>query len=210
MGLARFLQENTAVEALRFDSEQRKVEIATLGPVDMDMLQENLADTIRLIESKSEIHAAAGLSIETEDGGEICLQKPTCLTAPILWRWRELEWPQAAEEEAETGEEWRVLGLLAGGCAVLGISGWMISYVDAAPPWVSVMFYVAAMIAGGWDAFEDAKEGLQKGELDIHFLMLVVAVGAGLIGAWGRGCTLIVFVFFFRSFGAFCTLSDSA
>jgi Cd2+/Zn2+-exporting ATPase len=196
VGLARFLQDNAEVEALRVDSEHRKVEIATLGPVDMDVLRASLAETIHLIESHVEPHAAVGVAIETEVGGGIRLQKPTCLTAPILWRWRELEWPEALEEEEATGEEWRVLGLLAGGCAVLGISGWMISYVEAAPAWVSVMLYIGAMIAGGWDAFEDTKEGLPKGELDIHFLMLAVAVGAASIGAWAEGA-LLLFLFSF-------------
>ena len=137
-----------------------------------------------------------GVSIETEQSGGIRLQKPTCLTAPTLWHWRELNWPDAIEDQAETGEEWRVLGLLAGGCAVLGISGFMVSTVEAAPAWLPVIFYIGAMIAGGWDAFEDAKEGLPKGELDIHFLMLAVAVGAALIGAWAEGA-LLLFLFSF-------------
>ena len=196
VGLARFLQENTSVEALRLDSGHRKVAIATLGPVDMEALQANLAETIRLIDSQAQTSSAVGVSIETEASGGIHLQKPTCLTAPMLWHWRELDWPDDAEDEKETGEEWRVLSLLAGGCAVLGLSGFMISYVEAAPSWVSVMFYLGAMIAGGWDAFEDVKEGLPKGELDIHFLMLAVAVGAALIGAWAEGA-LLLFLFSF-------------
>lgn len=196
VGLARFLQANASVEALRVDSEHRKVEIATLGPVDLEALQASLAETIRLIESNSQASAAVGVSIETEQSGGIRLQKPTCLTAPTLWHWRELNWPDAIEDQAETGEEWRVLGLLAGGCAVLGVSGFMISTVEAAPAWLPVMFYIGAMIAGGWDAFEDAKEGLPKGELDIHFLMLAVAVGATLIGAWAEGA-LLLFLFSF-------------
>jgi len=195
-GLARFLQVNASVEALRVDSEHQKVEIATLGPVDLKALQASLAETIRLIESNSQVSAVVGVSIKTEEGGGIHLQKPTCLTAPTLWHWRELNWPNAIEAEAETDEEWRVLGLLAGGCAVLGISGWMVSSVEAAPVWLSVVFYIGAMIAGGWDAFEDVKEGLPKGELDIHFLMLAVAIGAALIGAWAEGA-LLLFLFSF-------------
>jgi len=195
-GLARFLQDNSEVEALVVDSEHRKVEIATLGPVNMGALQASLAETIRLIESHAEPHAAVGVSIETEVAGGIRLQKPTCLTAPILWRWRELQWPEALEAEEATGEEWRVLGLLAGGCAVLGISAWMVAYVEAAPAWVSVALYIGAMIAGGWDAFEDTKQGLPKGELDIHFLMLAVAIGAASIGAWAEGA-LLLFLFSF-------------
>ena len=195
-GLARFLQANASVEALRVDSEHRKVEIATLGPVDLEALQTSLAETIRQIDSNSQVSAAVGVSIETEHSGGIRLQKPTCLTAPTLWHWRELNWPDAIEDEAEAGEEWRVLGLLAGGCAVLGISGWMVSSVEAAPVWLSVMFYIGAMVAGGWDAFEDVKDGLPKGELDIHFLMLAVAIGAALIGAWAEGA-LLLFLFSF-------------
>ena len=195
-GLARFLQANASVEALRVDSEHRKVEIATLGPVDLEALQTSLAETIRQIDSNSQVSAAVGVSIETEYSGGMRLQKPTCLTAPTLWHWRELNWPDAIEDEAEAGEEWRVLGLLAGGCAVLGISGWMVSSVEAAPVWLSVMFYIGAMVAGGWDAFEDVKDGLPKGELDIHFLMLAVAIGAALIGAWAEGA-LLLFLFSF-------------
>jgi Cd2+/Zn2+-exporting ATPase len=195
-GLARFLQDNREVEALVVDADHRKVEIATLGPVDMDRLQASLAETIRLIESHAAPATAVGVSIETEGEGGMRLQKPTCLTGPILWRWRELQWPEALEEEEATGEEWRVLGLLAAGCALLGISGWMVAAVPAAPPWLSVALYLGAMLAGGWDAFEDAKQGLSKGELDIHFLMLAVAVGAAAIGAWAEGA-LLLFLFSF-------------
>lgn len=195
VGLAAFLEENAEVEALRVDSARQKVEIATLGPVDLELLQARLTETIRLIEAEPAEHVPVGVSIETTGDGAIRLQKPTCLTAPMLWRWRELEWP-AFEEAEETGEEWRLLGVLAAGCAVLALSAFMVSYFQAAPPWVSVALYIGAMIAGGWDAFEDTREGLPKGELDIHFLMLAVAVGASCIGAWAEGA-LLLFLFSF-------------
>ncbi len=194
LGLAAFLQQNEAVEALRVDSEQRRVEIATMGPVDMKLLQARLAETIRLIEEGAEASPAVGVSIEKAESGALNLQKATCLTAPMLWRWRELEWPQAAEEEH--GEEWRLLAVLAAVCAVLGLSGWATMYIDAVPAWVSVVLFVGAMVAGGWDALEDVKEGLPKGELDIHFLMLAVAIGASSIGAWPEGA-LLLFLFSF-------------
>ena len=195
-GLARFLQDNREVEALVVDSDRHTVEIATLGPVDLDALQARLTETIRLIEAHQPSDAAVGVSIDAARQGGMRLQKPTCMTAPLLWRWRELQWPEALEEEEPSGEEWRLLGLLAGGCALLGMTAWMLSYVEAAPPWLSVALYIAAMIAGGWDAFEDAKAGLAKGELDIHFLMLAVALGAAAIGAWAEGA-LLLFLFSF-------------
>ncbi len=196
-GLARFLQENHAVEALRVDSGHRKVEIATIGQVDLEGLQARLAETIRLIEAEPDLEAPVGVSIETAADGGLRLQKPTCLTAPLLWRWREMKWPALEPEEAEE-EDWRVLAVLAGACAVLGLAGWGLSFATGVPAWLPIALYLGAMLAGGWDAIGDVKEGLPKGELDIHFLMLAVAVGAASIGAWAEGA-LLLFLFSFSA-----------
>jgi Cd2+/Zn2+-exporting ATPase len=50
------------------------------------------------------------------------------------------------------------------------------------------------MLAGGWDALGDVRTKLPKGEVDIHFLMLAVAVGASLVGAYGEAA-LLLFLF---------------
>ncbi|HAV14486.1 MAG TPA: heavy metal translocating P-type ATPase [Opitutae bacterium] len=195
-GLAAFLQQNSEVEALRVDSSHRKVEIATLGSVDLDLLELRLSETIRMIEAGGLQDHVVGVSVVEGDDGELNLQKPTCLTAPRLWQWRELEWP--AKEEEEEHEDWRVLGVLAGICAILGIAGWSMEAVGSAPAWVPIALYLGAMLAGGWDAIGDVKEGLPKGQLDIHFLMLSVAVGAASIGAWAEGA-LLLFLFSFSA-----------
>ncbi len=51
--------------------------------------------------------------------------------------------------------------------------------------------YAAAFLAGGWDAALDTLGKLRRFRLDIHFLMLAVAVGAAFIGAWWEGGTLL-------------------
>ena len=196
-GLARFLQANDSVEAVRLDVDKQRVEIATLGVVDLGLLQARLRETLSRIESRSGVNSVSGISVKTGNEGDLMLQKPTCLTAPLLWRWRELELPKPdAEEILESGEEWRFLAILAGICALFGTIGFTLSFMAAVPAWVTIGFYLAAMVAGGWDAFVDAKEGLPKGELDIHFLMLAVAVGASSIGAWAEGA-LLLFLFSF-------------
>jgi len=196
-GLARFLQANDSVEAVRLDVDKQRVEIATLGVVDLGLLQARLRETLSRIESTSGVNSVSGISVKTDNEGDLMLQKPTCLTAPLLWRWRELELPKPdAEEILESGEEWRFLAILAGICALFGTIGFTLSFMAAVPAWVTIGFYLAAMVAGGWDAFVDAKEGLPKGELDIHFLMLAVAVGASSIGAWAEGA-LLLFLFSF-------------
>jgi Cd2+/Zn2+-exporting ATPase len=195
LGLAAFLNENEAVEVLRVDAAHKKLEVATIGPVDMDQLQARLSETLRLIEEMPVTHAPIGVGIVQQAGGGLEITKPTCLTAPMLWRWRELELLESEQAE-ESGEEWRLLALLAAACAILGLSGWAASSISTVPVWFPVALYIGAMIAGGWDAFEDVKEGLPKGELDIHFLMLAVAVGASSIGAWAEGA-LLLFLFSF-------------
>ncbi|MGJ8641468.1 MAG: heavy metal translocating P-type ATPase [Opitutaceae bacterium] len=195
-GLAAFLQNNAEVEAVRVDSDHRKVEVATIGLVDVDLLKIRLSETIRMIEAGSVQDSAVGVEVLEDTDGTLKLQKPTCLTAPRFWQWRELHWA-AAEEEVEH-DDWRVLGVLAGICAILGIAGFGMELVGSAPAWVPVALYFGAMLSGGWDAIGDVKEGLPKGELDIHFLMLAVAVGAASIGAWAEGA-LLLFLFSFSA-----------
>jgi Cd2+/Zn2+-exporting ATPase len=56
---------------------------------------------------------------------------------------------------------------------------------------VALACYIISYVAGGWDALIDAwTEGI-KGKLDIHFLMLAVAIGAAFIGAWWEGSVLL-------------------
>jgi Cd2+/Zn2+-exporting ATPase len=67
------------------------------------------------------------------------------------------------------------------------------------PEWLSRALYGVALIAGGWDAAKDTWENLRERKVDIHFLMLAVAVGAMSIGAWGEAVLLL---FLFSASGA--------
>lgn len=51
--------------------------------------------------------------------------------------------------------------------------------------------YAAAYLLGGWDAALDTFDRLKRLRLDIHFLMLAVAIGAAAIGAWWEGAALL-------------------
>ena len=63
-------------------------------------------------------------------------------------------------------------------------------------PDLKIIFFIAAYLAGGFYPAEEVWERLQKRVLDVHFLMLAVAVGAACIGAWAEGATLL-FLFSF-------------
>jgi Cd2+/Zn2+-exporting ATPase len=202
--LAEFLRTHTEVEAVRLDSRRETVEIATLGQVDFDLLGSALRETLRRASaSAGSVSEQAphfrGLDVTSTDDGGIELKKPTCWTAPLLWNWRRVDWPDAiAADDPDDEEDWRVLGALAVTCGVFGLVGWGFSVGGIGPDWLPIALFCVAMLAGGWDALGDVVEGLPKGELDIHFLMLAVAIGAASIGAWAEGA-LLLFLFSFSA-----------
>lgn len=204
--LAAFLREQPAISAVRIDPGAQRVAVATIGHVDVADFQARLAATIAAVEaqlaSRGEAAAPAGFALRRE-GGAMVLGRETCVTAEKLWLWREMEWPElAAERETEPahGEsEWRMLATLAAVCGTAGIAGGLAAYFAPELPWLARGFFIVGLIAGGWDAAVDSWENLKKREIDIHFLMLAVAVGAMFIGAWGEAVLLL---FLFSASGA--------
>src|SRR5204863_2266337 len=60
----------------------------------------------------------------------------------------------------------------------------------------AILGYLLAYVAGGWYTAQEIWERLQKRTIDVHFLMLAVALGSASIGAWGEGAMLL-FLFSF-------------
>lgn len=108
-------------------------------------------------------------------------------------RWREFKWPELDEAEADSGREWRLLAFQAGLCGVALITGWLMLRLGAAG-WLAHGVLAVSLVSGGWDAAKDAWQKIRRARLDIHFLMLAVAVGAVSIGAWTEGA-LLLFLF---------------
>ena len=121
------------------------------------------------------------------------------MTAEKLWLWREMEWPEIKAETPPSEQEWRTLAWLAVTCGAAGVAGLMATYFLPQHPWAAKALFLVGVIAGGWDAAVDAWENLRKREIDIHFLMLAVAIGAMFIDAWGEAVLLL---FLFSASGA--------
>jgi len=199
--LARFLSEQPGVEAVRIDAGSRKISVATLGEVDQVQLQARLAETMKAVEDKlaSAAEVPAGFAVRQE-GKLTEMAGLTCSTAASMWKWREYEWPPINAEIEEIEEpEWRELAVFASVCGLFGIAGFVVEKMGVGPAWLAHALYGVALIAGGWDATIDTWENLREKKLDIHFLMLAVAVGAVCIGAWGEAVLLL---FLFSSSGA--------
>lgn len=216
--LAELLREEPQLEAVAFNPATRRLSIATIGGDRDGRLARRVTET--MLEShepcphfRPEKCEVCGISAEHLPGGSRILvseklgttlvRKATCVTAISLWQWVKIVWPAYAPRQKGTIEEqsetvWKPLAALAAGCAVFGLTGWALELAHA-PAWVPLAAYMLAYVCGGWDAAGDAWERLKSGQLDIHFLMLAVAAGAALIGAWREGALLL---FLFSASGA--------
>ncbi len=194
LALADFLRSQSQIQALMLDPKAQRMSVATLGKPDMRYLERQLLETLANVEqyASQSVHSI-GVLVRTVEG-KVFLEKPSCPTAPRFWTWRQLPWPQP-QAQAQP-HEWVLMAWLAGLCGLFGLLGVSTALFPQLPTWVRPAAYFLAMALGGWDAFMDVLQKLPKGQFDIHFLMLAVAIGASAIGAIGEGA-LLLFLFSF-------------
>ncbi len=171
--------------------------------------------------------AECGASVDTRAGqnrvvvkrvlGNTLVEKQTCTTAIHFWRWQDLRWPKFVPRELELlpakgadhdhehdhghahGEgEWKTIALQAAGCLLAAAAG-LTAEGFGAPGWLVLTCWLAAYVLGAWEAAEETWEKVRAGALDVHFLMLSVALGAAAVGAWHEGALLL---FLFSASGA--------
>jgi Cd2+/Zn2+-exporting ATPase len=56
---------------------------------------------------------------------------------------------------------------------------------------MSALCFTLAYLSGGWFAIQDVGYALTRGKVDIHFLMVAVALGALAVKSWTEGATLL-------------------
>lgn len=199
--LVKFLRSRPEVSAVRIDPASHRVAVATLGYVDLSELEAKLAETIAAVEARiaaaESAQPPAGYRLRRE-GEATVVGRESCETAEKFWLWREMEWPDLKAAPASE-QEWRTLATLAMICGVAGVGAALLTEFLPQAPLAARLLYVAALVAGGWDAAIDTWQNLRKREIDIHFLMIAVAVGAVSIGAWGEAVLLL---FLFSASGA--------
>ncbi len=206
--LVQFLRAEPGVSAVRIDPGAQTVAVATIGNVHIAGLEEKLSETIAGIEeeiAKAKAAGAAPLGFSVrQEGGAMVIGRDRCSTAESMLQWREMEWPEGHAghghgDHAHGEQEWRTLAWLATICGVAGVSGLLAGHFAPQLPWLALSLYLVGIVAGGWDAAVDTWANLRKREIDIHFLMVAVAVGAMFIGAWGEAVLLL---FLFSASGA--------
>ena len=208
------LAEEPALEAVTVNRAQKTISVATLGQVDVPKITERINTTIQkagadsgsacaLLSGEGDCHTCAlpltasereKITIRSE-GDTTTIARVTCPTAPRFWRWRDIPWPKVVQrdlefvEHAEHLDEWK--GQLAAAilCGAFGLAGYLMKASPLAD--YSIYCYVLAYLTGGWFTTGEVWERLQQRAIDVHFLMLAVAVGSASIGAWGEGSTLL-------------------
>ena len=210
--VAEALVENPTLEAVTVDQAHQTISVATLGKTDVPKLSERISATVQRTQEAGASQPCTLLAGETncrtcgqplsdferqkitirQDAASTTIARVTCPTAPKFWRWRDIPWPKVVQrdveflEHAEDANEWKtelVAALLCGG---FGLGAWCLR----AQP-LSVIGFVLAYVAGSWFTAQDVWERLRKRAIDVHFLMLAVALGSASIGAWGEGTTLL-------------------
>jgi Cd2+/Zn2+-exporting ATPase len=209
------LAEEPSLEAVTIDAARRKISVATLGRTDVEKLTRRLTDKFQSSQNAGSNHACLLLSGKSDcaicglplsaterqkitiqhDGGNTTIARATCPTAPKFWRWLDLPFPKIVPREIEihddehSADEWKMQLVAAILCGVFGLSGFFLGKFGH--PTLSILSFVAAYLAGGFFPAEEVWERLQKRAVDVHFLMIAVAVGAASIGAWAEGATLL-------------------
>src|ERR1017187_4837563 len=210
--VAEALAEDPTLEAVTVDQAHHTISVATLGQTDVPKLTERISATVQHAQEAGPLEPCTLLAGETtcqtcgqplsefehkkitirQEADTTTIARVTCPTAPKFWRWRDIPWPKVVQrdveflEHAEEVNEWKAELVAAILCGVFGLGAW---FFRAYPP--SVAGYLLAYLAGGWFTAQDVWEGLHKRTIDVHFLMLAVALGSASIGAWGEGTTLL-------------------
>ncbi|HEX5221431.1 MAG TPA: heavy metal translocating P-type ATPase [Verrucomicrobiae bacterium] len=216
--VADALAEEPTLEAVTIDRTHQKISLATLGKADVEKLSARITTQLERARegsggSRCSLLSGAGdcLNCETplteQERKSISIQhthcattiaRVTCPTAPRFWRWRNLPFPRVVQRDVEFlehgedepghdhAEEWKAQLVLAGACGALGL---LAAY--AVPNAWRIPVFVLSYLAGAWFPAEEVWERLRQRAIDVHFLMLAVAVGAASIGAWAEGATLL-------------------
>jgi Cd2+/Zn2+-exporting ATPase len=209
--------DDPTLEAVTIDRAHKKISVATLGQADVPRLTERISRTFQRAQATTPEQGCTLLAghgecrtcvdplsdlqrqriLISHDGDKTTIARVTCPTAPKFWRWRDMPFPKLVQrdveflEHVEELDEWKPQLAAAILCGVFGLG----AYLFRSSPH-ALLGYLLAYVAGGWYTAQEIWERLQKRTIDVHFLMLAVAVGSASIGAWGEGAMLL-FLFSF-------------
>jgi Cd2+/Zn2+-exporting ATPase len=211
--VADVMRREPALEAVKIDRARQSISLATLGHPDPE-LERVVTQQIRELQSKTPgcrllegeptcqtcsltLDPAVQRNLDIRfDDGTTTIARLSCPTAPRFWQWRALALPKLVQrevhlEDAEThAHEWKQQLAAALLCGAFALAAALIGGAWALP------LFIVSYLCGSWFTAQEVWEHLQQRKVDVHFLMLTVALGSASIGAWGEGAVLL-FLFSF-------------
>ena len=209
--VAEVMRREPALEAVKIDRAKQSISLATLGQPNPN-LERIVTTQIRALQSKS----PSCRLLEGEPNCDSCdmpldpavqrnfnirfddhsttISRVSCPTAPRFWKWRAVPLPRVVprevhiEEEEKHVHEWRQQFVAAVLCGVSALAAWQLGGRWALP------LFILSYLCGAWFTVHEVWEHLREGKVDVHFLMLTVAIGSASIGAWGEG-SILLFLF---------------
>ncbi len=211
--VAAMLAREPALEGVTIHRTEPAIAVATLGNREVEGLADRVTAAVAAGRQTSERHrcqllqpigncAECDIPLSAAEHQTVTIQREgdrsviarlTCPTAPRFWRWRNLPMPKIVPREVEIPEaeadldEWKPQMVAAGLCGAFTLAAAFLPEGSAA----QLTLHLAAYLAGGWFAAHEVWERLQHRVLDVHFLMLAVALGSALIGHWDEGAMLL-------------------
>ena len=194
--VARLIQDHPAVKQVRLDTDGHKVTVGFYEPPAPDTMQSIQTAVRRELSGEWDVSLVAdgespALHLHKVDGHTSEIHKTHPPNEPsVIWRriplpaWRNRPFPRAVPRD------YRIMLALAGICGVSALTGFLLGKANLAGGLIGVCFAVA-YIAGGWFAAQDVWDRLRRWTIDIHFLMVAVAIGALFVQSWTEGATLL-------------------
>ena len=211
--LAAALAKDESVRAVLLDAHQRRVSFACMPGCDQKAKQAELEKVLQPF-LPDEMPACAdapwridcqlcargrnqalppGIRLVTLPGSGVLLERESCDTATRFWKWRQFPWLQVKPIVVPEADhhDWKLPLALAVTCGLGTLAGFITEKAMGQLTPLALAAYVLAYLTGSWHAAEETWQLMRKRILDIHFLMLCVAVGAAVIGHWWEGSVLM-------------------
>lgn len=96
--------------------------------------------------------------------------------------------------EKNSHHNWKSLAIQTAICGTFLLTGVILAKLVQAPEGFVKICYGIAILSGGWDAAQHSWQRIKRFHLDVHFLMLAVAIGALFVNAWEEAA-LLLFLF---------------
>ncbi|HSI14359.1 MAG TPA: hypothetical protein VK961_20080, partial [Chthoniobacter sp.] len=202
--IERILAVNPQIEGLRIDAEERDLEVGfaeevppapVLAKIDKS-LSHDLPNPELVVHSPEVFHTpgveGAKVHFHHHHLGKGAIEFHRGEAEPlgtIVWRkFKVPRWQNRLLPEAES--DYRLMLLLSGVCGAAGLAGYFAAQAPATA-WLVLPAFLISYVSGGWYAAREVAGELRRGKIDVHFLMLIVALGALLVNARAEGATLL-------------------